>query len=103
MNQSFWSIDPDLPFGTLITVAETYCHPEAYDEAYDDLKILVKREGDEEIKTFKDELRQAILTPEKLPDDELYSAVQYDDGSAADFLRRLWRDLYPDEPVPGQA
>jgi hypothetical protein len=102
MNKPFWEIDPDLPFGTLVAVAEIYCNPEAYDEAYDDLKSLAKGD-DEEIKTFKSELRQAILVPGELPADELYSAVQYDDGSADKFLRRLWRDLYPDEPVPGEA
>ena len=99
MSKSFWNIDPGLPFGTLIAVAEIYCHPEAYDDAYDDLKSLAKRD-DEEIKTFKSELRQAMLAPEDLPGDELYRAVQYDDGSVEKFLRRLWRDLYPDDPVP---
>lgn len=100
MNRPFWNIDPDLPFGTLISVSEIYCHPEAYDEAFDDLKRLVRRESDEEIRTFKNELREAILEPERLPGDELYRAVRYDDGSPEKFLRRLWLDLYPDEPLP---
>lgn len=100
MNKPFWDIDPDLPFGTLITVSRIYCHPEAYDEAFDDLKRLVQRESDEEVRTFKNELRKAIIEPNGLPDNELYRAVQYDDGSPTKFLERLWRDLYPDEPLP---
>jgi hypothetical protein len=51
---------------------------------------------------FKDDLRRAIVDPSELPEWELYREVQFDDGSAEKFLRRLWRDLYPDEPVPGQ-
>jgi hypothetical protein len=100
MSESFWRVDPEKPFGMLIVVAETYCHPEAYDEAYDDLRALVKREDDQDIKAFKSELRKAILEPETAPRAELSRAVQYDDGSADAFLRRLWRDLYPAEPMP---
>lgn len=100
MEEAFWEIDPRAPYATLIRVACTYCHPEADEDAYDSLKRLVKREDYEEIKTFKAELRKALLNPDVIPDDELYEAVQFDDGSEEKFLRRLWRDLYPDEPVP---
>lgn len=100
MSKKFWNVDPNVPFGTLIALTGIYCHPEAYDEAYDDLKTLAKSD-DEEIKAFKSELRQAILSPERVPRDELNRAVQYDDGSVEKFLRRLWRDLYPDESFPG--
>ena len=47
---------------------------------------------------------EAIRDPGRLPGDELFRHVEYDDGSDEVFLRRLWRDLYGDEPVtlPGQ-
>jgi hypothetical protein len=44
------------------------------------------------------ELQEALADPEQLPDNELFKAVQYDDGSNEAFLRRLWRDLYGDQP-----
>ena len=50
---------------------------------------------------FKDELRQAIMRSGQVPRYELSSHVQYDGGSPEAFLRRLRRDLYGDEPVPG--
>jgi hypothetical protein len=103
MNQPFWRADPDVRFATLIRIARNYCHPEAYDEAYDSLKRLVKRAGDDQMTVFKSELGQAIENPSEIPADELYEAVQYDDRSDEAFLRRLWRDLYPDEPVPGRS
>ncbi len=53
---------------------------------------------DEEIRVFRDELQEALADPEQLPDNELFKAVQYDDGSNEAFLRRLWRDLYGDQP-----
>jgi hypothetical protein len=53
------------------------------------------------VRVFRDELRQAITHPGQVPRYELSSHVQYDDGSPEAFLRRLWRDLYGDEPVPG--
>jgi hypothetical protein len=87
-------------FATLVRIAGTYCHPEAGEEAYEDLRRLARREGDEDMVRFKHELRDALA---ELPGPvrvALYDRVQYDDGSAVKFLRRLWRDLYPDEPVP---
>lgn len=62
-------------------------------------------DSDPEMRVFKAELRQAITHPGQLPDGELFSHVQYDDGSDEKFLRRLWRDLYGDESVTatGQA
>jgi hypothetical protein len=99
----YWERHPDGPFATLIGVAATYCSPEASDEAYEDLVIRARspEADDDEIRVFKKELRQAIADPSQLPDDELSHAVQYDDGSPEKFLRRLWRDLYGDEPVTG--
>ena len=51
------------------------------------------------MRVFKSELRQALRDPGQLPDDELSESVEYDDGSDEAFLRRLWHELYGDEPA----
>jgi hypothetical protein len=98
VNQPYWIRRPDGPFVTLIAVAATYLHPEA-----GELELLQERAGDDdgdpEMRVFKAELRQAIAHPGQVPRDELSRHVQYDDGSPEKFLRRLWHDLYGDEPV----
>jgi len=100
VNQAYWARNPQGPFATLIGVAATYCHPEAYDGAYEDLTARARSAApdDEEIRVFRTELQEALAHPEQLPDNELFKAVQYDDGSNEAFLRRLWRDLYGDQP-----
>jgi hypothetical protein len=103
MRDSFWRENPDAPFATLVRVAVTYCHPEADEHAYDDLKVLAARGDREEMVVFKDELRTALRNPAEAPREALSREVQYDDGGPEQFLRRLWRDLYPDDPAPGQA
>lgn len=99
MTGFYWERHPDGPFATLIGVTATYCSPDADAEDYERLKRLVRREGDQQMRVFKDELRQALADPGQLPEGELDDAVEYDDGSDEKFLRRLWRDLYGDEPV----
>lgn len=101
MSAFYWERHPDGPFVTLIAVAATYCSPDAYDGAYEDLvrRARSPEPDDDEIRVFKDELRRASADPGELPDDELSDAVEYNDGSDERFLRRLWRDLYGDEPV----
>ena len=99
MNQAYWARNPQAPFATLIGVAATYCHPEAYDGAYEDLAARARsKTPDDEIRVFRTELREALADPGQLPDNELFKAVQFSDGSNEAFLRRLWRDLYDDEP-----
>jgi hypothetical protein len=95
----YWERHPDGPFATLINIATSYCHPETDDDAYDALKRRAKRDNDQEMVVFRAELREAIQDPSRLPGNELSRNVQYDDGSPEAFLRRLWRDLYGDEPV----
>jgi len=97
MREFYWKRHPHGPFATLIRIATTYLHPEADD--LESLQRLARRESDEEMQTFKAELREAIDDPDQLPDDELSKHVRYEDGSPEAFLRRLWRDLYGDEPV----
>lgn len=98
MSPLYWERHPGGPFATLIRVATTYCSPDADEEAYGGLKRLVKREDDEEMRVFKSELREALRDPSQLPANELSKSVQYDDGSDEAFLRRLWHELYGDEP-----
>lgn len=100
----YWKRHPDGPFATLIAVATTYLYPEA--DGPESLQERAKDDDDDpEMRVFKAELRQAIAHPGQVPRYELSSRVRYDDGSPRKFLRRLWRDLYGDEPVrgPGQA
>jgi hypothetical protein len=51
------------------------------------------------MRIFKAELQQALADPSQLPNGELDDAVEYNDENDEKFLRRLWRDLYGDEPV----
>ena len=51
------------------------------------------------MRAFKAELRQALDNPDQLPAGELDNAVEYNDESEEKFLRRLWRDLYGDDPI----
>ena len=101
MNTVYWARHPDGPFVTLIAVAATYCSPDAYNGAYEDLisRARSPEAHDDEIHAFKAELRQALANPAHLPGDELSDAVEYDDGSDEAFLRRLWHDLYGAEPT----
>jgi len=93
--------DPDSPFAFFLTVIDTYLHPES---AYgvDDLAAWLKDgEPQEEISRFKDEFRQLLSGKlNQLPDYALFTAAEFDDGSDEAFLRRLWHELYGDEPVP---
>ena len=101
MRDRYWQDDKDAPFAALMDVIETYCHPEAYDEAYDDFKEVVHMpEHDSIFDRFKEQLIEAIRTPEQLPKGALFRAAPYADGSPEKFLARLWHDLYPDEPLP---
>ena len=87
-------------FATLIRVAGTYCHAEADENAYEELKRLAWRADDEEMTRFKTELRDALTSLPTASRMALYYRVRYEDGSAVRFLRRLWRDLYPRDSVP---
>lgn len=103
MASFYWERHPDGRFATLIAIATTYLDPENYD--IDSLKRLARREDDQEMRVFKTELREALMDPSQLPGDELFDSVEYSDGSDEAFLRRLWRELYGDEPfdAPGDS
>ena len=91
----YWERHPDGPFATFIAVATNFLHPENYD--IESLKRLAKRDDDARMRVFKSEFREALRDPSRLPGDELFESVEYDDGTDEAFLRRLWRDLYGDE------
>lgn len=99
MTGFYWERHPDGPFATLIGVAATYCSPDADAEDYERLKRLAQHEDDQRMRAFKAELRQALDNPDQLPAGELDNAVEYNDESEEKFLRRLWRDLYGNEPI----
>ena len=99
MTGFYWERHPGGPFATLIAVATTYCSPDADAEDYDRLKRLAGREDDQRMRVFKQELRQALADPGQLPEGELDDAVEFTDEDEVAFLRRLWRDLYGDEPT----
>ncbi len=101
MTGFYWERHPDGPFATLIAVAATYCSPDADAGDYGRLKRLAKREDNQQMAVFKAELREALTDPSRLPAGELDDAVEYDDGSDDKFLRRLWHDLYGEEPIAG--
>jgi hypothetical protein len=90
----------DRTFATLVGVAGTYCHAEADEDAYAALRRRARRPDDEEMARFESELRDALTWLPAAAGLALYSRVRYEDGSTPAFLRRLWRDLYPDMPVP---
>lgn len=100
MKVRFWEERPDAPYATLLRVIETYCHPSAWEGAYDQLRALARRTDDKEMAVFKRELAEVIRDPAVLPPRALDVAADYDDGSAAAFLARLWNELYPDEHLP---
>lgn len=99
--ERWWVTNRDAPFATLVRIIETHCHPAAGDEAYEDLQQVVRNPDRKPVfDLFKEELIEAIRDPSRVPAGALDEAAQYDDGSDAKFLARLWRDLYPDEPLP---
>jgi hypothetical protein len=95
LNEAYWAKHPHGPFATLIAVAAAYCSPDAYDGAYADLitRARAPDPGDEEIRAFTAELRQALADPGQLPGGELSAAMEYAEGSDEAFLRRLRHDL----------
>lgn len=99
--RGYWRDHPEAPFAELLTTVSTMCHPEV-SELYDELIELARNpEPDERMQLFKTQLREALDDPTRIPGDALHDAAKFSDGSDERFLRRLWRDLYPDEPVPG--
>jgi hypothetical protein len=96
----YWQRDKDAPFAFFTGVINAYCHPESGGDGQE-LADWVRRPGpSEKADRFKDEFRR-LLSGElnTLPEYALFTAAEYEDGSDEAFLRRLWQELYGDEPV----
>lgn len=106
-NEQQWVAEPGRPFATLLSYARTYLHPEVYNDAIDDLRYLVglpEEQQDPDTRRFKAELRLVILgQTDGLPPGALSEAAEYDDGDQDAYVRRLWRELFPGEPLPDRA
>jgi hypothetical protein len=100
----YWRQNPDAPFAFFLRVIDTYLHPESGYDVDDLAEWLRDGEPREEIIQFKDEFRRLLSGElDKVPKGALGTASAYEDGSDEAFLRRLWHELYGDEPVqPGE-
>lgn len=89
-------------YTALLKVLELYVAPGRGPEAYEELKTLATRVSPRSV-AFKHELRRAITHDREadgLQQGALHTAAGYDEPDDDAFLRRLWTDVYPDEPVP---
>jgi hypothetical protein len=97
-----WVRDGEKPFGTLLSHLGTYVHPEVHYKNFPVLKQACGRPVLSAVTMrFKDELRQVIVGDrDELPEGAIAKAAEYDDGSEEAFVKRLWTELFPDEPLP---
>jgi hypothetical protein len=92
--------DPNSPFAFFLMVVDTYLHPESAYDVGDLAEWLREGEPQEEVIQFKDEFRRLLSgEADQLPKGALGTAAEFDDGTDEAFLRRLWHELYGDEPV----
>ena len=100
----YWRDNEDAPFAYFLTIIDTYLHPESGYVVDDLAEWLRKTRPPEKAIRFKSEFRRLLSGElEKMPKGVLGTASAYDDGSDEAFLRRLWHELYGDEPVqPGE-
>lgn len=85
-------------FGWLYRLLEGFLHPEVND--FDALYEFV-RSDDPAAGLFRQQLQEAMQNFDEEIEYHLDYITAYDDGSGDRYLRRVWRDLYPGEPVPG--
>ncbi|GAB3768408.1 hypothetical protein [Microlunatus parietis] len=91
--------NPDeIEYGWLYRILENYLNPEIND--FEELQGFVQS-GDPLSNVFKRQLRDAMEGFNDGIEENIGSITAFDDGSGMLYLRRLWRDLYPGEPVPG--
>jgi hypothetical protein len=92
--------DPNSPFAFFLEVVDTYLHPESAYGIEDLAEWQQRGKPPEEVIRFKDEFRRLLSGElDQLPKNALGTATAFDDGTEEAFLRRLWRELYGDEPV----
>ena len=95
----YWRRDKDAPFSFFLETIDTFCHPES-GMTVDDLAEWARHRDTGEAARFKDEFRRLLSGElDQLPKGALGTAAEYEDGSDEAFLRRLWREIYGDEPV----
>lgn len=92
---------PDAPFTTLLGIVKTCGRPGARGGIVDELRSLAAVAKAEEMRVFKQELRDALTDPSELPVGELRRVGGYTDGRDREFLRSLWTGLYDEEPAAG--
>ena len=94
----------DAPFATLIQYAATFFHPERTPRLVDSLRTAVHRPIEDQnvdARTFVEELRRALSgDTEGLPEDALWEVTHYGDEDDQAFLRRVWEEIFPEEPLP---
>jgi hypothetical protein len=104
MARSYWLEDESVPFATFLAVIQTYYHPEARNDNFEELVEVARTgRGGDKMATFKAELSRLVQGDrEGLRPGAIEAATEYDDWKTDDeFLGWLWQELYPDEPVPG--
>ena len=97
----YWQRDKDAPFAFFVGIINAYCHPETGADEQDLADWVNNPKPSGEAVRFKDEFRRLLAGDlDMLPQGALGTAAEYEDGSDEAFLRRLWHQLYEDEPVP---
>ncbi|MBM7786789.1 hypothetical protein [Tenggerimyces flavus] len=92
------------PFAILIDYAATFFHPETTPRLIDTLRAAVRKPIEEQgidTRAFVKELRQALSGDTVgLPDEALWDAAEYSDGTDEAFLKRVWEEIFPGEALP---
>ncbi|TDD51874.1 hypothetical protein E1263_29715 [Kribbella antibiotica] len=100
----YWLSDRSVPFGMFLNFMEIYYSPDVRNDLYDDLvaRARLADSGDAGMATFKKELVRLLKGDrEGLHSSAIFTAAEYDEWDTDDeFLRWLWRELYPSELVP---
>lgn len=96
----YWRENEDAPFAYFLTIIDTYLHPESSYDVDDLAEWLREARPQEKATRFKNEFRRLLSGElDAVPKGALGTASAYEDGSDEAFLRRLWHELYGDEPV----
>jgi hypothetical protein len=102
----YWLTDKNAPFATVLNFLDAYYHPEVHDDNFHRLvqRAALARDDDIELADFKRGLVQLLLGErEGLHPKALSTAAAYDQSSDDEFLKWLWHELYPSEPLPESA
>lgn len=102
MINRYWVGNPETPFYDLLSILSSALHPEAAPQNYEDLKKATRTEPVPEwVTSFKAQLARVLRgDTEGLHPDAILEAAFYEEDTDAEFLERVWSDLFPDEPLP---